>query len=144
MTRNLEDVGGQWQESVHGGYMDDVGPIQVRRGENGELRFGLRCVERHLNGHGIVHGGVVMSFLDHALGMFGFDAHRRHAQATIQLNVMFISAVRAGDFLEAACETVRVTRSAMFMRGTAFVGERIAATADGVWHLRRDQEGTAG
>jgi acyl-coenzyme A thioesterase PaaI-like protein len=43
--------------------------------------------------------------------------------------------VQIGDFVEAHCEIVRITRSIIFMRGTLMVGDRVVASASGVWKI---------
>jgi acyl-coenzyme A thioesterase PaaI-like protein len=54
-------------------------------------------------------------------------------QATVQLDVQFVEAVQIGEFVEANCRVVRRTRALVFMRAELVVGERIVATANGVW-----------
>lgn len=129
--------GAQWEPLLGQAFFDALGPMLVRTLPNGEPRHAMRLEERHLNHYGIVHGGVIMSFLDHALGIHSGRSHDAPSQATMNLTVSFVDAARAGDLIEAEVETVRTTRSVMFVRGTARVGERVVATADGVWKLRR-------
>jgi acyl-coenzyme A thioesterase PaaI-like protein len=45
----------------------------------------------------------------------------------------FVDAVQIGEFVEAKCKVVRRTRSLVFMSGELVVGERVVATANGVW-----------
>jgi len=47
--------------------------------------------------------------------------------------VHFIDAVQIGEFVEATCRVVRRTRALIFMSGELTVGERVVATANGVW-----------
>ena len=51
----------------------------------------------------------------------------------MQLDVHFVDAVKIGEFVEARCQVVRRTRSLVFMNGELVVGDRIVATAKGVW-----------
>jgi acyl-coenzyme A thioesterase PaaI-like protein len=50
-------------------------------------------------------------------------------------NVQFIAAVQLGEFVEAHCEVVRLTRSIIFMRATMLVGTRTVALASGIWKI---------
>lgn len=134
MGLDIITAGEDWTKHFYGGFVDDVGPLLVRVRE-GHPQFAFRIDKRHLNGNSVVHGGVIMTFLDQSLGMTAWQVHKLYRQATIQLNVAFIEAVRAGELLEARCEVVRRGRSVMFMRGTAHVDGRIVATADGVWKV---------
>jgi acyl-coenzyme A thioesterase PaaI-like protein len=76
---------------------------------------------------------MLMTFADRAMGMTAWHANGRRPQATVQLDVHFVDAVQIGEFVEARCEIVRRTRTLIFMRSTLVVGERVVATASGVW-----------
>jgi acyl-coenzyme A thioesterase PaaI-like protein len=41
--------------------------------------------------------------------------------------------VQIGEFVEAKCEVVRRTRSLIFMNAELVVGDRVVATAKGIW-----------
>ncbi|ORE94644.1 thioesterase [Stappia sp. 22II-S9-Z10] len=132
---DLADDG--WTPVASRGFMGDVGPFLTRTLPGGEVRYAMRVEERHLNAAGIVHGGAIMTFLDHALGTHGARAHDAPGQATMSLTVSFVEGVVAPALLEADVEVVRAARSVLFLRGSARVDGRIVATADGVWKLRR-------
>lgn len=112
-----------------------VGPLWSRT-EDGETRYGFLAERRHLNGGGIVHGGMVMTFADQALGEAAWAANGGRRQVTIQLDTHFISGVKEGEFVEARCRVVRQTRSVMFLAAELMVGDRVVATSSGVWRLR--------
>lgn len=119
----------RWHED---GFPTLVGPFWSKKGDAG-WTYGLLAEERHSNAHGIVHGGMLVTFLDQILGITCWEAAKRDPVVTIQLNTHFVSAARAGEFIEARAEAVRATRSVVFVRGQLSLGERIIATADGVW-----------
>lgn len=116
-------------------FVSVVGPLWART-EDGETRYGFLAEGRHLNGGGVVHGGMVMTFADQALGEAAWAANGGRQQVTIQLDTHFISGIKEGDFVEARCRVVRHTRSIMFLAGELTVADRIVATASGVWKLR--------
>jgi acyl-coenzyme A thioesterase PaaI-like protein len=76
---------------------------------------------------------MLMTFADRAMGMTCWYANERQPQATVQLDVHFIDAVQIGEFVEARCRIVRRTRSLIFMAADLVAGERVVATANGVW-----------
>jgi acyl-coenzyme A thioesterase PaaI-like protein len=80
-----------------------------------------------------VQGGMLVTFADRAMGRTSWYANERQPQATVQLDVHFVDAVRIGDFVEARCKVVRRTRTLVFMSAELVVGERVVATANGVW-----------
>src|SRR4051812_38924731 len=98
------------------GLMSLVGPLwQKRHGDTVMLAF--LADTKHLNRRGVVHGGMLMAFADQALGISAWEANRGLPQATIQLDMHFIAAVQAGEFVHAECNVVRRTRALLFMRG---------------------------
>jgi acyl-coenzyme A thioesterase PaaI-like protein len=60
-------------------------------------------------------------------------ANERQPQATVQLDMQFLDAVQIGEFVECLAKVVRRTRSLVFMSGELVVGDRVVATATGVW-----------
>ena len=114
------------------GYSALIGPLLARR-EGGTWVHGIAVEARHLNARGVVHGGLIASLADQALGMAVWDAAGRQPCATVQLNLHYVTAAREGDFLTVHSELIRVTRSVVFVRGLVNAGERTVAMADGVW-----------
>jgi uncharacterized protein (TIGR00369 family) len=108
-----------------------VGPIWRR----GDSLFGFTAAEKHRNHRGIVHGGMLMTFADQAMGMTGRRATGEKPHATIELGMRFVGAVKLGDFVEAHCEIVRMTRSLLFIESKLKVGARIVAAGSGIWKI---------
>lgn len=64
----------------------------------GRVVFGLEPGEEHLNPLGTVHGGVLSALLDSAMGCAVHSTLPAGAgYTTLQLDVKFVRAVRAGD-----------------------------------------------
>lgn len=120
-----------WAAIKTEGFPQLVGPLWRR----GDAQFGFVVADKHLNFVAIAHGGMLSTFVDQAMGMTAFRATGKKPHATIELNMQFIGAVRLGEFVEAHCEVVRLTRSIIFMRSTVQVGSRIVATATGIWKI---------
>ncbi|MBV9813095.1 MAG: PaaI family thioesterase, partial [Acetobacteraceae bacterium] len=62
-----------WTEHRVPGFSVHVGPFLTRE-IDGERRFAFRAEEHHLNGNGVVHGGMLMTFLDQAIGTTVWNA----------------------------------------------------------------------
>jgi uncharacterized protein (TIGR00369 family) len=122
-----------WERSGdESGFLDLVGPIWRRRSGDGE-RYAFVAESKHHNRRGVVQGGMLMTFADRAMGRTCWYANGKRAQATVQLDVHFIDAVRIGEFVEAQCTVVRKTRALVFMSAELKVGDRVVTTANGVW-----------
>ena len=121
-----------WQLDKDEGFIGLVGPIWSR--PNGDsVLYAFMAEPKHHNRRGVVQGGMLMTFADRSLGRTSWYANDRQPQATVQLDVHFIDAVQIGEFVEAKCRVVRRTRSLVFMAGELVVGDRVVATANGVW-----------
>src|SRR3984957_19062422 len=123
-----------WKRIEGHNFGELVGPIWRR----GDARFGIVAADKHLNHIGRVHGGMLTTFADQAMGMTGRRATGEKPHATIEINMQFIGAVKVGDFVEAHCEIVRETRSLLFIESKLKVGSRIVATASGIWKILGD------
>jgi len=118
------------------GFSGHVGPFYVRKPINGHtLAFGFRVLPQHINQGGVVHGGMLVTFIDHALGAMVFTGAGRKPCSTISLDCNFVSPARLGDWVECTGEVVRATSSVMFMEGRLRVGERTLLQAKGIWKV---------
>lgn len=99
-------------------------------------RYGFRAAQKHMNRFGSVHGGMLLTVADRALGLAAWEAAGRPLIATVQLDTKFICKVRLGDFVEMRCEVVRRTSSLVFMSGTLAVGEDKVGMSSAVYKYR--------
>lgn len=116
-------------------FNEAAGPYWLRREDDGRA-VGLLGEDRHGNGHvGTIHGGVLMTLADIALGMGVVDAAATSDCVTLQLQMQFTATAPMGSFLTCRPELVRRTSQIVFMRGLIMAGERTVASADGIWKL---------
>lgn len=112
-----------------------VGPMYARRGENGDHRFLFHVAPHHLNKHGIVHGGMLTTFADMALGLAAHWECGERATSTVSLNCDFVAPGRLGDWIHCAPRVTRRTRAVIFVSGDLYTEERVLLTASGVWKI---------
>ena len=133
-----------WRPLPADGFPALVGPLWYRKddgprgGPEGAAlpRFAMLADARHRNIHGIVHGGMVMTFADTGLGITVAEAMGGDC-VTIQFACQFLDATRPGDFVELDAEILRRSSTVVFMRGTLRVGRRVTGAVDGVWKVIR-------
>ena len=125
-----------WVPMVFTNLDDMIGP-PIFRADGSKMSCGFKADERHRNRHDVVHGGVITSVFDIALGTACQEASGDELHATVQLNVQFVGPMHMGDFGVIRSELVRSTRSLVFMRGIMTVGERVIAAGDGIWKILR-------
>lgn len=87
--------------------------------EEGLVRLSLKVEERHTNPHGVMHGGVITTLMDEALGSViatvrGMEAMWEAPHATVDMNVSFLSNARAGDEIVIEGRALKVGRSVAF------------------------------
>jgi len=86
-----------------GPFAEHVGPLYIRTGADEPPAVGLRAAEQHANAAGAVHGGLLATLCDIALGA----AVRAHADediagtATISLTTDYLAPAKPGAWLEA-------------------------------------------
>jgi uncharacterized protein (TIGR00369 family) len=120
-----------WRRHAPKGFTGLIGPLWSRT-EQGVLAFGLIAGEDHLNPAGLVHGGMLTTLLDQVISTAAWQTAERLPCVTIQLDTQFLSAVKAGAFVEARAEVVKKTREIVFARGELIVSMTIVATGNAV------------
>lgn len=126
-------------QSNRGPFTRHNGPFYLRPNSEG-LEQAFFAIERHCNGLGLVHGGMLTAFLDGLLA----GAVGRALEATpvtIHLSVDFLAMGRAGEWIIGRARLTRATKHIAFSEGQAMVGERVLARATGVFSLMRRHGG---
>ncbi len=115
-----------------------VGPLYKKAG-SGALQIGMVVESKHLNTHGIVHGGMICTLVDFAMGLAArLVADPPRKLVTTSLAVDFAGNARVGDWIEARVDVMRPGRQVAFVN--CFVlhaGERIARGSATFLVLRR-------
>src|SRR5262245_41901260 len=138
-TPSFDPAAAGWEPYRDEGFIGLVGPFWMRCSGDSYL-YAFMAEPKHHNRRGVVQGGMLMTFADRSMGMTCWYANERQPQATVQLDIHFIDAVQIGEFVEAKCRVVRRTRSLIFMSGELVVGNRVVATAHGVWKTLRPSQ----
>lgn len=105
------------------------------RGTGDATEFGLLTSPIHANRNGVVHGGMLMTFVDRAFGITSRRVSGAPRSATISLSHQFVSPLKIGAFAAITPRVVRRTRRMAFVEGVVLVGEEPIMQAQGVWRL---------
>jgi acyl-CoA thioesterase len=114
--------------------------IRPERFDEGAATFGLTVRDDHLNPYGVVHGGVVYSLVDTAMGA---ALHTRLAQgercATIEIKINYLAPVAEGE-LRAEAHLVERTKRIGVLEARVRVagGEQLVAVATGTFYIQSD------
>jgi uncharacterized protein (TIGR00369 family) len=111
-----------------------VGPA-YQQGQPGERRFAFRVDHRHVNRRNVVHGGMLLTFADLALGAAAWDFTDRAPCVTLGMQTQFLKSAQIGDVIEVKPELMRRTRALLFIRGDFNVAGEAVFMASSVWKL---------
>ncbi len=123
-----------WKRREMKGIPASLEALWTRRDDSG-YRYAVQLDERHANAQGMVHGGVLMSFADHALSLLVWEAADRAPCSTVHLDNHFLTAVHPPAFVELDGEILRQGRSLVFARGVLRVEGKAVMEASGVWSV---------
>ena len=132
------------QISLEPGFMKHNGGILFRAISKDEYEFKTTIKENHLNAAGITHGGFIAAFVDAGAGTAAHRSANNSPCVTISLELKFISAVNLGQELFGNTKIQKKTKSMIFLTCELQVGNKIVATASGVWKILKKKLTGAG
>lgn len=110
-----------------------IGPV-YSHGEGRDLVLGLWAQPKHCNLRGSVHGGVLATIADIALGYtLAFSSDPPAAFVTASLTIDYAGAAKVGDWLEARTDVQRQGSRLAFANCYITVGEQRIVRASGVF-----------
>ena len=88
-----------------GPFAEHVGPFYVRDGGDGRFALGLHAAPEHANSAGAVHGGLLATLCDLAIGhAVRARADEISGAATVSLTTDYLAPAKPGAWLEAHVE----------------------------------------
>ena len=123
------------QISLKPGFMKHNGGILFKTISEKEYQFKATINENHLNAAGITHGGFIAAFVDAGAGTAAHRSADNSPCVTISLELKFISAVKLGQELMGTTKIQKKTKTMVFLTSELTAGNRIVATASGVWKI---------
>jgi uncharacterized protein (TIGR00369 family) len=117
-TSGFAEANGPWFEKI----------------EDGRLIRGFLPGPHHANSHGIVHGGMLATFIDSAMGSTVFHVLERRC-VTVRLSLDYLMPGRIGDWLEAEAEVVGHDESMAQVRARLYGPRHDTLTALGSFAL---------
>jgi acyl-coenzyme A thioesterase PaaI-like protein len=126
-----------------GGFVYRNGPLYIDR-QSPMPTVRLQLGPQHTNSIGIASGGLLMTVLDITLGTNVSKAVGSSGICpTVQFGVSLISSAKNGDELVGSAEVTQVTGSLVFATGRLTVGDKVIATATGVFKIPTSAKRTA-
>jgi acyl-CoA thioesterase len=119
-----------------GAFAELLGARRTDMGE-GSCRFELQAGPHHLNPHGVVHGGVVYSLVDYAMGgALTSSLAPGERCATLEIKINYLAAATAGPLAALATVVDRTTRIGVLEARVTDGAGRLVALATGSFYIQ--------
>jgi uncharacterized protein (TIGR00369 family) len=118
-----------------GGFNLYAGPVWRLPAEGDIRRYALVVADKHMNGSGSLHGGVLMTFADIAMSQTARAASGARTCTTVALTCDFVGPGKLGDVIEARVRVTRQTRTMIFLSTDMLAGDRMLGVATGLWKV---------
>jgi acyl-coenzyme A thioesterase 13 len=110
-----------------------IGPLYCR-GEGKDLVLALRVEARHCNARGTIHGGILATLADVALGYtMAFASTPPTSLVTASMTLDFAGTAKIGDWIEAAVDVLKQGGRLAFANCYITVGEQRIVRASAVF-----------
>ena len=117
------------------GFSQHIGPFYEKVNVDGAFRA-LPIEKHHLNPEGVVHGGVMLSFIDYVMYRAIGDELSHDIQfASVNINSNFLAAGKLDDVITGKGKIVRKTRSLIFAEGELYNNQQQLMTATGLYKI---------
>jgi acyl-coenzyme A thioesterase 13 len=114
-------------------FLETIGPL-YSAGSGASLVIGMHVQEKHTNARGTLHGGVLASIADIALGYgLATSTSPPTSMVTANLSVDFAGSAQIGDWIETALDIQKVGSRMAFANVYFRVGGERIARASGVF-----------
>ncbi len=114
-------------------FLDLLGPIYNKRSSN-KIVIGFTAQEKHCNARGLVHGGVLSSLADVALGYSAaFSGKEPVPLVTASLTIDYAGAAKLNDWITIESDVQKVGRNMAFANCYFYVNGNRIARASGVF-----------
>jgi len=121
-------------------FLDRAGPF-YSKGKGAGMVIGLRALGHHMNARGLVHGGVLMTLADIALGYaMATTADPPLALITSNLSADIVGSAKLGDWIEAQVDIQKIGRTLAFANAYLHVGEARIARVSGVFAVQQPKD----
>ncbi len=105
--------------------------VELEELREGYARLSLVLQPHHTNPNGVMHGGVITTMMDSALGaslsaLRGEEASR-NPHATVEMNASFLSGARPGDRIVVEGRVIRMGKTIAFGEAEARRGDELIA-----------------
>src|SRR5262245_5726430 len=122
-------------------FTDPWEPLYSRRTDKAVI-IGLRLAKPHTNARGNVHGGLIATLADNAMGYScGQAIEWTSSLATVTLSVDFIGIAQIGQWLTVEGDVIKAGRTICFAQSLVKADDKVIARANATFRVVPKHEG---
>jgi len=116
-------------------FTDPWEPLYSKRSEQA-LCMGLRLAKAHTNARGLIHGGLIASLADNAMGYSCAQATGWTTSfVTVSLAVDYVGSAKVGQWLVVECEVIKTGSTLCFAQSLIKADGAVIARANGTFRV---------
>ena len=116
-------------------FTDPWEPLYSKKTDKAVI-MGLRLATPHTNARGLIHGGLIASLADHAMGYSCAQAMGwASSLVTISLAVDFVGSAAIGQWLAVESEVIRTGSTICFAQSLLKADDAVIARANGTFRV---------
>ena len=124
-------------------FTDPWEPIYSKKTDKAVI-MGLRLAKAHTNARGLIHGGLIASLADNAMGYSCAQAMDwTSSLVTISLSVDFVASGQVGQWLAVETEVIRTGSTICFAQSLIKADDVVIARANGTFRVVPKKEPVA-
>ena len=121
-------------------FTDPWEPLYSRKTEKAVM-IGLRLAKPHTNSRGLIHGGLIASLADNAMGYSCAQAMGWTASLlTVSLAVDYVGTARIGQWLAVECDVIKTGSTICFAQSLIKADNMAIARANGTFRVLTKRE----
>lgn len=135
MTTNIDIPAGFEPHFRKSPFTDPWEPLYSKSTEKAVV-MGLRLAKAHTNARGLIHGGLIASLADNAMGYSCAQATGWTTSfVTVSLAVDYVSSAQIGQWLVVECEVIKTGSTLCFAQSLIKADEAVIARANGTFRV---------
>jgi uncharacterized protein (TIGR00369 family) len=116
-------------------FTDPWEPLYSRRTDK-SVHLGLRLAKPHTNSRGLIHGGLIASLADNAMGYSCAQAMGwTSSLVTVSLAVDYVGSAVTGQWLAVECEVIKAGSTICFAQSLIKADGAVIARANGTFRV---------
>jgi uncharacterized protein (TIGR00369 family) len=116
-------------------FTESMGPLYSKKTDKAVV-IGVRLTKAHTNGRGYVHGGLIATLADNAMGYSCAQAMGwKNSLVTVSLAVDYVGAAELGQWLAVESDVIKTGSTICFVQSLIKANDAVIARANGTFRV---------